>query len=65
MKVSPLTGDYIEHSDTVTVASLADLKGFEFSLVIVVGCSDGIFPDPVPDLFANAVRVSQDHGQKN
>jgi superfamily I DNA/RNA helicase len=37
-KVDELSGDYTEQRDTVTVANLADLKGFEFSLVIIVGC---------------------------
>ena len=39
-------GDYIEHSDTITIANFDELKGFEFSLVIIVGCSDGLLPAP-------------------
>jgi superfamily I DNA/RNA helicase len=39
-----LTGDYAENQNSVTVAPMADLKGFEFSLVVIVGCSKGALP---------------------
>jgi superfamily I DNA/RNA helicase len=45
-KVDELSGDYIEQRDTVTVANFADLKGFEFSLVIIVGCGKEELPNP-------------------
>ncbi len=45
-KVAELSGDYTEQRDTVTVANFADLKGFEFSLVIVVGCGKEELPAP-------------------
>lgn len=40
----PLTGDYTEDKNTVTVGTMSELKGFEFSLVVVVGCGDGFLP---------------------
>jgi superfamily I DNA/RNA helicase len=40
----PLTGDYTEDRNTVTVGGMSDLKGFEFSLVVVVGCSKDELP---------------------
>lgn len=40
----PLTGDYTEDRNTVTIGSMSDLKGFEFSLVVVVGCSRDQLP---------------------
>ena len=46
VKVDSLTGDYVEHLDTITVANFSELKGFEFSLVVLVGCSDGFLPLP-------------------
>ena len=45
-KVAELSGDYTEQRDTVTVANFTDLKGFEFSLVIIVGCGKEELPDP-------------------
>ena len=41
-----LSGDYAEQKDNVSIATLSDVKGFEFSLIIIVGCSDAILPDP-------------------
>ena len=39
-----LSGDYIKKPDTMVVSTLHDLKGFEFNLVIIVGCEQGKFP---------------------
>ncbi len=39
-----LSGDYIKKPDTMVVSTLHDLKGFEFNLVIIVGCEQGSFP---------------------
>jgi superfamily I DNA/RNA helicase len=41
-----LTGDYGERKHTVSVGYLADVKGFEFSLIVVVGCSRDVLPSP-------------------
>jgi hypothetical protein len=39
-----LSGDYIKKPDTMVVSNLHDLKGFEFNLVIIIGCEQGKFP---------------------
>lgn len=41
-----LSGDYTEQRRNVTVGTLPELKGFEFSLVIVVGCGSECLPQP-------------------
>jgi superfamily I DNA/RNA helicase len=46
IKAERLTGDYTRHQDTMTVASMADVKGFEFSMVFVVGCGKQTLPNP-------------------
>jgi len=44
VQVDCLTGDYTRNRDTMTVGSVADVKGFEFSMVIVVGCGERLLP---------------------
>jgi len=44
VQVDSLTGDYTRNRDTMTVGSVADVKGFEFSMVIVVGCGERLLP---------------------
>lgn len=39
-----ITGDYIESEDTLSVGTMADVKGFEFSLVLIVGCGAEFLP---------------------
>ena len=46
VKAEKLTGDYTRHQDTMTVASMSDVKGFEFSMVIIVGCGIKTLPNP-------------------
>lgn len=46
LKAEKLTGDYTRHLDTMTVASMTDIKGFEFSTIIVVGCGKKTLPNP-------------------
>ena len=46
VKADRLTGDYVRHQDTLTVGSMADVKGFEFSTAIVVGCGKKCLPIP-------------------
>jgi len=46
VKADILTGDYIRHQDTLTVGTMTDVKGFEFSTVIVVGCGKARLPIP-------------------
>lgn len=44
VQVDTLTGDYTRNRDTMTVGSVADVKGFEFSMIIVVGCGSRLLP---------------------
>ncbi|BCX49859.1 DNA helicase UvrD [Haloferula helveola] len=44
VKAGKITGDYTEQTDTLSVASMADVKGFEFSLVLIVGCGAKLLP---------------------
>ncbi len=41
-----LSGDYTEKKQTVSIGNMAELKGFEFSLVVVVGCGASMLPLP-------------------
>ncbi len=44
LQAEVLSGDYIKKPDTVVVSTLNDLKGFEFNLVVVIGCDEGVCP---------------------
>ena len=44
LQAEPLSGDYMMKPDTVVVSTLNDLKGFEFNLVLIVGCDEGLCP---------------------
>ena len=44
VQVDPLTGDYSRSRDTMTVGGVGDVKGFEFSMIIIVGCSGKLLP---------------------
>jgi superfamily I DNA/RNA helicase len=44
LQAEALSGDYIKKPDTVVVSTLNDLKGFEFNLVLIIGCDEGICP---------------------
>jgi len=60
VKARVLQGDTIKNIDEVTVASINDLKGFEFRVVIIVGCQAGLLPDPgVPqqEVWRDALRL--------
>jgi superfamily I DNA/RNA helicase len=55
-----LTGDYIRERETMVVSTLNDVKGFEFNLMIVVGCDDGEFPAagvPSEEIWRDALRL--------
>ena len=41
-----LTGDYIQHPTRMVVGEIGDVKGFEFSMIIILGCSEDEFPNP-------------------
>ncbi|MEI6166523.1 MAG: UvrD-helicase domain-containing protein [bacterium] len=42
--VEALTGDYNRNRDTMTVGGISDVKGFEFSMIIIVGCGASQLP---------------------
>lgn len=45
-----LSGDYILRRSNMVVGTLAEVKGFEFSLIIILGCERKSVPDPsVPE----------------
>ncbi len=44
VQVDALTGDYNRNRDSMTVGSIADAKGFEFAMIIVVGCGSKVLP---------------------
>lgn len=57
---SRLTGDYQMRSDVVVVSDIYNIKGFEFSLVIVVGMGAGEFPPagvPAGETWREALRL--------
>jgi superfamily I DNA/RNA helicase len=41
-----LSGDYILEPESMVVGTLAEVKGFEFSLILIVGCDASFLPDP-------------------
>ena len=41
-----ITGDYVRERDSVCVGTMPDVKGFDFSLVVVVGCGSVQLPNP-------------------
>lgn len=46
IEAEKLSGDHILNRDRMVVGTLSDVKGFEFSLIVIVGCETGILPDP-------------------
>lgn len=44
VKAAQVTGDYTRSSDTLSVGAMIDVKGFEFTQVIIVGCGEGVLP---------------------
>jgi superfamily I DNA/RNA helicase len=44
LQAEALSGEYIKRPDTIVVSTLSDLKGFEFNLVLIVGCDEGVCP---------------------
>jgi superfamily I DNA/RNA helicase len=43
-KVEALNGDYTRDRTSMTVGTMSDVKGFEYSMIIIVGCSKGTLP---------------------
>jgi hypothetical protein len=55
-----LSGDCILHPEEVVVGTISDLKGFEFRLVLIVGCDAGTFPEtgvPHDEVWRDALRL--------
>ena len=44
VQVEALTGDYNRNRDSMTVGTIADVKGFEFAMIIIVGCGMKYLP---------------------
>jgi hypothetical protein len=44
VKIGQISGDYIENRDTLSVGNMSDVKGFEFSMVLIVGCGANLLP---------------------
>jgi superfamily I DNA/RNA helicase len=44
VQVDALTGDYNRNRDSMTIGSIADVKGFEFAMIIIVGCGAKMLP---------------------
>ena len=43
-KVEALNGDYTRDRSSMSVGTMSDVKGFEFSMIIIVGCNKGTLP---------------------
>jgi superfamily I DNA/RNA helicase len=59
-KVKELTGDYEIDSDAIIVSDINTVKGFEFSLVIIIGLNEDTFPVPGKargELWRDALRL--------
>ena len=55
-----LSGDYILHRGSMVVGTLPEVKGFEFSLIIIVGCDRKTLPDqtvPEEEQWREALRL--------
>jgi len=55
-----LSGDCILHPEEVVVGTISQLKGFEFRLVLILGCDAGDFPErgvPPDEVWRDALRL--------
>lgn len=55
-----LSGDCILHPEEVVVGTISQLKGFEFRLVLIIGCDAGDFPEtgvPHDEVWRDALRL--------
>jgi superfamily I DNA/RNA helicase len=55
-----LSGDYVLHREKMMVGTLAEVKGFEFSLIVIVGCDKESLPDraiPEDEQWRDALRL--------
>ncbi|MEI6083554.1 MAG: UvrD-helicase domain-containing protein [Verrucomicrobiota bacterium] len=56
----PLSGDSILHPEEVVVGTISQLKGFEFCLILIIGCDAGDFPEtgvPHDEVWRDALRL--------
>lgn len=56
----PLSGDCILHPEQVVVGTINDLKGFEFRLILIIGCDAKAFPEegvPHDEVWRDALRL--------
>jgi hypothetical protein len=55
-----LTGDCILHPDEIVVGTIGDLKGFEFKMILILGCDADDFPEagvPGDEVWRDALRL--------
>jgi superfamily I DNA/RNA helicase len=60
ISTSRLTGDYQLRADVVVVSDIYNIKGFEFSLIVIVGMGEGEFPPrgvPAGEVWREALRL--------
>lgn len=46
LKAERISGDYSRKRDSITVGEISEIKGFEFTVVIIVGCGSETLPNP-------------------
>jgi len=60
LRAEELSGDYIRKPEVLIVSTLNDMKGFEFNLVVIVGCNQDDFPAkgvPTDEAWRDALRL--------
>ena len=60
LRAEELSGDYIRKPEVMVVSTLNDMKGFEFNLVVIVGCNQDDFPAkgvPLDEAWRDALRL--------
>lgn len=60
IKASGLSGDYMLDPECVVVSDIASIKGFEFTLVIILGLENDVFPPsgrPDDETWRDAMRL--------
>jgi len=60
LSACPLSGDCILHPEKVVVGTINDLKGFEFRLILIIGCDAKSFPEqgvPHDEVWRDALKL--------
>jgi hypothetical protein len=60
LQACQLSGDCILHPEQVVVGTIHDLKGFEFRLILIIGCDAKAFPEtgiPHDEVWRDALRL--------